>query len=157
MTHTPGRDASDRPDGDRGYFRQPGKVVRAKQWCAAAAFGLCAAWAAHDFTSPGRTASTHSPGTLASPHALWETDCADSHDPYTAADVTPGSVFRAGERWHAVMCEKCHAGPPHHAAVDAEGEKFHARCAKCHHDHEGRAARPARVADEKCVRCHENL
>ncbi|MBN9118122.1 MAG: hypothetical protein J0I06_02985 [Planctomycetes bacterium] len=157
MPRSPSRDLSDPHDGGRGYFHRPGGITRAKLALAAVGLALVFGWAAVDAGYPSRAATAHSPGPLASPHAAWDANCAACHVGFSVTDFGPVSVFRAGERWHAVTCEKCHAGPAHHSTVDAEGAAFHARCANCHHDHDGRQNALARVADAQCVRCHENL
>jgi hypothetical protein len=157
MPRSPSRDLSDRYDGNRGYFRRPCGTARLKHWLAFAGLGAAVGWAAFDLLLPGRAAHTHTHGPLAGPHALWEANCDACHVRFSAADVGPLSLFRAGARWHALSCEKCHAGPPHHANVNAEGAAFHAQCGNCHEEHRGRLHPLARVADGRCTRCHANL
>jgi hypothetical protein len=157
MPRSPSRDLSDPHDGSRGYFHRPGWITRWKLWLAAVGLAVVSSWALLDAAAPRRFATAHSPGALASPHAAWESNCAACHVGFSLTDIGPVSLFRAGERWHTVTCEKCHTGPAHHASVNAEGAAFHARCANCHHDHDGQSKLLARVADQQCVRCHKNL
>src|SRR5262249_14392251 len=79
------------------------------------------------------------------------------HVGYSASDFGPVSLFHTRERWHDLTCEKCHAGPAHHATVTAEGDSFHKGCANCHHDHNGRTNSLTRIGDDQCTRCHADL
>ena len=157
MPRSASRDLADRYTGNRGYFRRPDAVRRAKVWCALVALGLSAGWAFVDATNPSRAAYSHSHGPLANPHAPWDNNCEACHKPQSFDITRPLSVFRATERWHDLTCEKCHTGAAHHATVTPSGESFHNQCSNCHHDHGGRGASLTRIPDKHCTVCHENL
>jgi hypothetical protein len=157
MPRSPSRDLSDRFAGNRGYFRRPDALRRAKHAAAVFAILLAAAWVAADVAAPSWAVTAHTHGAVAGPHAHWEDDCAACHRPHSAGEFTAGSVFAARDRWHDLTCEKCHAGPAHSAGVGAAGQEFHARCSNCHHDHGGRLNSLVRVSDDHCTRCHANL
>jgi hypothetical protein len=157
MTPSQSRELAGRHEGDRAYFRRPGRLARWKYALAAAALAVSAGWASFDVLFPGRAAYSHTHGPLASPHAMWETNCNACHQEFSAAGLGPLSLLRPADRWCALSCEQCHAGPAHHARVDAEGAAFHEQCANCHHDHGGRLNSLVRLADGHCTRCHADL
>jgi hypothetical protein len=87
-------------------------------------------------------------GPLSTAHALFNHDCARCH---TGAFSAVGRLW--GEDTRSVpdeACRNCHAGPDHHA----EARGLH--CAECHREHNGQALL-ARVADNQCTACHQNL
>jgi hypothetical protein len=157
MPRSPSRDRADRFDGNRGYFRRPEALRRAKSALAVAALVLTGVWVVADVVDPARTAYSHAHGPLANPHAVWESDCAACHRPHSVSEVGLGSIFHARDRWHDLTCEKCHAGPAHNANVADTARDFHARCSNCHHDHAGRANSLVRISDGHCTRCHADL
>jgi hypothetical protein len=157
MPRSASRDLADRYAGNRGYFRHPDAIRRAKVWLALVALGLSTGWALLDATDPPRAAYSHSHGPLADPHAPWDSNCAACHKAQSFDITSPFSIFRARDRWHALTCEKCHAGPPHHAAVTGAGDAFHNQCANCHHDHNGRTNSLTRIGDSHCTNCHADL
>jgi hypothetical protein len=157
MPRSPSRDLADRFTGNRDYFQQPDSIRRAKHWLALVALGLSLGWLVFDRMMPSRAAYTHTHGPLADPHAAFDANCEACHRGYSGRDFGPVSLFHTRERWHDLSCEKCHAGPAHHATVDEKGQKFHEGCANCHHDHNGRANSLVRIGDDHCTRCHANL
>jgi hypothetical protein len=157
MPRSPSRDLSDRYDGNRGYFHRRTGLGWLKHWLTHTAVGLTAGWVLFDLFFPTRAAHTHSPGALAGPHAMWEADCKACHVPFSARDVGASSLLRPAERWHALTCEKCHPGPPHHASIRPESATFHGKCSNCHHDHAGRERSLVLLSDDHCARCHANL
>src|SRR6476659_9228567 len=120
MPRSPSRDLADRFDGNRDYFRRPSWVKAGRFWGVVLAAGLVVGWAAFDQLGWSRASSYHTHGELARPHAAWDSDCAACHRPQPGGDLR--TAFRAGDRWRDLTCEKCHAGPAHHAAVDTEGQ-----------------------------------
>jgi hypothetical protein len=157
MPRSPSRDLSDRFAGNRGYFRRGDAIRRAKFGTALVVLVLALGWAAADVALPARATPLHTHGPVANPHAHWENDCAVCHRPHSASEFTPGSVFRARDRWHDLTCEKCHAGPTHAENVADSGKEFHNRCSNCHHDHAGRLNSLVRISDDHCTKCHAQL
>jgi hypothetical protein len=92
-----------------------------------------------------------SPGSLSSGHGPIDDRCVQCHDPV--------------RRVFDLRCERCHdpagRGRMEHAAhvgTVARGGADRTRgvtCLTCHTDHRGTAFRPARIADDRCRRCHE--
>lgn len=157
-------DPTHRPTGkelaarhDRGYLNQPGGPTRNRTVLAVAACVGVGAWAVAEVAAPARTAPAHTHGTLANPHAAWDSDCAACHKPHSLSADGLTSVLNVEGRWHDLSCERCHTGPAHHAAVTDKGKAFHARCSNCHHDHGGRGNSLVRIADRHCTECHADL
>jgi hypothetical protein len=92
-----------------------------------------------------------SPGSVASPHAGIDTNCAQCHQPAKAATD--------------LRCERCHDpidahrfGSPAHAALGGGGawpaaHVAQVQCAVCHTEHGGRSRDLKLVADERCTSC----
>lgn len=157
MPRSPSRDLSDRFDGNRRYFARTDRLRRDRYALAVVALVVAGCWAVADVAGPQRAAYMHSHGPLANPHAVWEDDCAACHRGHSLFELGPRSVFRAGERWHDLTCERCHRGPAHGANVGTDGQAFHDRCSNCHHDHDGRDNSLVRIDDAHCTRCHADL
>ena len=110
------------------------------------------------------SARQFSPGPVASAHAVWDADCATCHVPGTnlrhdAAGISLISSLVGGRAAsdHSHIdrkCQSCHSGEVHHSSQIASEVLS---CAGCHHDHQGRDANIARVADAVCTACHANL
>lgn len=156
MPRSPSRDRSDRFTGFRGYVRVPDRYARAKTVALLSAGVLVGMWLVVEAAHP-RAGAYHTHGPLANPHAAWDQDCAACHRQHGAGDFSLSTVLNARDRWHDLTCTKCHAGPPHHVTMTAEGTDFHNRCSNCHHDHGGRTNSLVRLTDEHCVRCHTDL
>ncbi len=161
MPRSPSRDLSDRYIGKRGYFRRWDTIRRWKYVLAAGAFVASVGWAAIDVVQPSRANYAHTHGPLAGPHAAFDDNCAACHIAQTP-DLNPFAVFGARDRWHALSCGKCHAGPndndfAHHASATKEAREFHNRCSNCHHDHLGRLNSLVRHPDADCNQCHRDL
>jgi hypothetical protein len=152
MPRSPSRDLSDRYIGNRGYFHRWDPIRKYKYILAGVAIVFIAAWVAADVIRPSKAVYAHTHGALAGVHKPWEENCAACHVGYTPGDLGVLSLFNARERWHNLTCEKCHAGPVHHAAVRQAQE-----CADCHHDHQGVASSLTRIDDAHCTKCHANL
>jgi hypothetical protein len=157
MPRSPSRDLADRYTGNRAYFQQSDGIRRAKHWLALVALGLSVGWFVFDRVMPSKAAYTHTHGPLADPHAAFDANCEACHRGYSARDFGLAATFRTRDRWHDLTCEKCHAGPAHHATVTDKGKAYHEGCANCHHDHNGRANSLTRIGDEHCTRCHADL
>lgn len=159
MPRSPSRDRSDRYTGNRGYFHEPDWLRVWKLRAIAIGLAVVVGWLVVEFAFPSQAATAHTHGELANPHAAWDADCAACHVDHNSSSFlrNPVSVFHARDRWHNLTCEKCHAGPAHHASVNEEGQAFHNRCSNCHHDHNGRTNSLVNIADEHCTRCHSNL
>lgn len=157
MPRSPARDLSDRYDKNRGYFRNRDWLWRWRVTLSGVAIGLVALWAAADIVEPKLTAYGHTHGRLANVHAAYDDNCAACHVPHSPREVSLSSVLRPRDRWHDFTCEKCHAGPAHHASSTEAGQKHHQMCSNCHHDHEGRLNSLVRLSDADCTKCHANL
>ncbi|AWM39759.1 hypothetical protein GobsT_18790 [Gemmata obscuriglobus] len=157
MPRSPSRDLSDRYIGRRGYFRSPDVFRRARRALTAIALIGAGVWAAVDVAKPAqRVQYAHSHGQLADVHAAFDNNCEACHKAHKVS-LNPLDAFRARDRWHDLTCEKCHAGPPHHASSNKEAQAFHDRCSNCHHDHNGRLNSLVRLADKDCNWCHAEL
>jgi hypothetical protein len=156
MPRSPSRDRADRFVGNRGYFKQPDAIRRAKNWLALAALGLTGGWAILDAATPQKVVSTHTHGQVAAVHAGWNDKCEACHKPSSPSQISPVSLFRAGDRWLDLTCERCHSGPAHHAAV-VNGKALNDRCESCHHDHNGRDNSLVSLTDSHCTNCHADL
>ncbi|HEY1187602.1 MAG TPA: hypothetical protein VGE74_08080 [Gemmata sp.] len=157
MPRSPSRDLSDRFTGRRGYFRSPDAFRRGRRALTVVALLAAGAWAAVDVAKPAqRVQYSHSHGRLAEVHAAFEYNCEACHKAHRVS-LNPLDAFKARDRWHDLTCEKCHAGPPHHVAVNDKALAFHNRCSNCHHDHEGRSGSLVRLADKDCNWCHADL
>lgn len=157
MPRSPSRDLSDRFTGKRGYFRRPDALRRGKNALAVVALLGAGAWAAVDVLRPSKAAYAHTHGPLANPHAAFDDNCAACHVPQGFAGLGPLGLFNARDRWHDLTCEKCHAGPAHHASANDAAKQFHDRCSNCHHDHNGRMNSLVKLADKDCNQCHASL
>ncbi len=157
MPRSPSRNLSDRYDGNRAYFHRSEVLRRGRYLLAIAALVMVFGWVIADVLVPKRLAYTHTHGPLANPHAAWDNDCAACHRGYSAGDFKVSAAVKPRDRWRDLTCEKCHAGPVHHANLDSSGQAFHKRCENCHHDHKGRLNSLVRIADSHCTRCHANL
>ena len=156
MPRSASRDQSDRYTGNRDYFHRLDWIARAKYRFAALGAVLAVGWGAYDGLLPGRAVTAHSPGPVADVHAAWDATCQTCHVPFAGTAGHPWSPLAAADRWQAQTCEKCHAGPAHHAAVPAADAAFHAQCSNCHHEHGGRSNSMTHIADNHCTGCHAN-
>jgi hypothetical protein len=138
------------------YHKRPDRLQRCKLWLGGLALVLALAWPVLGL-APGVGQAVqrgYSRGSVAAVHATWESDCTTCHTPFTPI---------RGESWAAQMlgiskegsarCRTCHSGPIHHATQLPHD----LACASCHHDHRGRDASLARVADADCTQCHADL
>lgn len=157
MPRSPSRDLADRFRNNRGYFKRPEPLRWGKYALSVVAAIAVIGWSVVDVavTPQSHAALTHGP--VSSVHAMWDYDCAACHRMHSASEFGPMSVLQVRDRWHDLTCERCHAGPAHHASVKPPGEQFQNDCASCHHDHNGRDASLTRMSDEHCSVCHANL
>ncbi|MGI8982115.1 MAG: cytochrome c3 family protein [Pirellulaceae bacterium] len=98
-----------------------------------------------------RAAKQLSPGTLASAHARWESDCKACHVPFTP---TRSDSFGATHHQSDAKCNACHK-----AAVHQENQIAHEveSCASCHREHQGKQALLVRTDDQNCTSCHSSI
>ena len=136
---------------DRGYFKRPNPLQRARRWLVAGGLTLAAAWCAWGAID---VPAHHSPGPVAAVHATWEQDCEACHVPLSPIKPNTWLTTNETRREADAKCEKCHAAPGHHPLqIAAEVGS----CASCHADHRGRDHDLTRVGDRTCVACHENI
>jgi hypothetical protein len=157
MPRSPSRDLSDRYTGKRGYFRTPEAVRRGKYILAALALIGAVAWAGVDVAGPPHARYAHTHGPLSNPHAVFDDNCAACHETRSAKEFSVSGIFNTRDRWHSFTCEKCHAGPIHHASATEKAKEFHNVCSNCHHDHLGRLNSLVRLSDADCTQCHTDL
>jgi hypothetical protein len=160
MPRSPSRDRSDRYADHRGYFRRVTPFTRGKVQLSVLALLTAVTWGAADLVWPQPMRGSHTHGVIAGPHTPWANDCEACHRPLHSASNT--SLFAASARWQDFSCERCHAGPAHHApnpdsANAGADAAFHNNCGNCHHDHNGRSASLVRLADSHCTGCHAKL
>lgn len=117
------------------------------------------AWAAFGLVADPKQ---HSPGPVASVHAMWNTQCSACHTNFrpTSGDAyalfgnqEQLALFGPDSRHGAVQCTQCHAGGAHHANLKGEEQA----CASCHREHRGLDAKLTLVADANCTFCHREL
>jgi hypothetical protein len=111
-------------------------------------------WFGAGWLRPDRGMARYAPGPVTAVHATWQENCRACHLPYTP--IGSGSwlaSFVSSAQAGAVQCQGCHSGPIHHAKQLDNGQA----CASCHHEHRGRTAQLARVADSDCTHCHNDL
>lgn len=160
MPRSLSRDRSDRYTGHRGYFHRLSPLGRGKRLLSALALFAVLLWGTAEVAVPRPLQVAHTHGRIAGPHTPWANDCEACHRPFHAESAL--SPFAAGTRWRDFSCERCHAGPSHHApdphSPNARADAaFHHDCGNCHHDHNGGSASLVRLADSHCTRCHAKL
>jgi hypothetical protein len=134
------------------YFRQIGR----KRWIitgvvAALSGGVLLAAVGTDWWK--RAAS---PGPVHYVHTQWENDCKVCHEPFkpTGSQSAMQGVLGVGKASDE-LCQKCHAGPPHHPKREIKSEV--GSCSSCHTEHRGRHSSLARSPDPTCTKCHADL
>lgn len=98
-----------------------------------------------------RAATQVSPGTLASAHARWESDCKACHVPFTP---TRSDSFGAIHHQADAKCNACHKAAAHHDNQFAHEVES---CASCHREHQGKQALLVRTNDQNCISCHSSI
>jgi len=130
------------------YFRQPHPFRTLRKRLAIACAVLACGWAL--YAAFANDLSIYSPGPVAGVHSSTEAKCVLCHT------GQPDSTFRRNVTDRA--CEKCHAGPVHHANQVFEGKAgSQPACSFCHVEHGGRTAELASVQDGFCTECHKAL
>lgn len=135
-----------------GYYKSGDGYSRFRSALCGLAIAGVAAWTGYACLAGGDRSSgilrepslLASKGTLAKPHAMWDSQCSACHRPFSPISTSLGS-----ER-----CKSCHAGPAHHAN---ERKADTPACAECHKDHQGRDASLTAMQDVMCTRCHAQL
>jgi len=108
------------------------------------------AWAAFGLVADPKQ---HSPGPVASVHAMWNTQCAACHKDFEPTSGDSFALFGGPSRHGIVQCTQCHAGGAHHANLKTTEQA----CASCHREHRGLDAKLTQVADANCTSCHREL
>ena len=154
-----------RLDYHRGRTPAPSKYV----WTLLAVFAA-AAYVGLLGIAGKRAAGQLSPAPVADVHSAFESKCSDCHVEYvplnpsgnglrylaTVLSATrSGHVIAPGSAGHS-GCIKCHRQEtgPHHANQLPQDLPS---CAECHAEHRGRTADLARVNDQACTSCHQNI
>ncbi len=137
------------------YFKRSNGLERGKRMLALLAALATIGGGALLVMSKERQDEWYSPGPVAAVHATWQNDCLACHVPFTP--IRDHAVRLLGkDSIHATdqKCQACHSGVEHHSNQLAEEVRS---CAGCHHEHRGRDAPLARVADKNCTECHAEL
>jgi predicted CXXCH cytochrome family protein len=141
------------------YFKTPSLWERRKWISTVIAAVAAAAWWTVGILLGRQDASFHSPGSLASVHHTWESNCAACHagfhpireDTIAASwPLSPGWV--GGTPESDQKCQACHRGAEHHPV--AQGS-YRPACSSCHQDHQGSQASLLRMDDRACTVCHQ--
>jgi predicted CXXCH cytochrome family protein len=149
---------------DLGYYHVPDRQARWRKLVTGLALLAAAAWVvAAPIWGSNRPSNVHflqqarlaSKGSLARPHAIWESTCEACHIPFTPINTShwaPSLSIRP--QADGARCKTCHAGPIHHVN---QREEAVPSCAECHRDHRGREASLLAMNDSVCTVCHGDL
>lgn len=132
------------------YYRRGDPLDRMKLLLTVLAVVGFGAWAAYGLMADPQQ---HSPGPVASVHAMWNTQCAACHKPFEPTSGDSFALFGGASRHGTVQCQQCHTGGAHHANLKGEEQS----CSSCHHEHRGFDASLTLVADANCTNCHRDL
>jgi len=133
------------------YYRRGDPLDRTKTVLTVLAVLGFGAWAAFGLVADPKQ---HSPGQVASVHAMWNTQCAACHTPFEPTSGDSLALFGESKRHGIVQCTQCHVGGAHHDNFEFAKENA---CASCHHEHRGLDAKLAVVADANCASCHRDV
>jgi hypothetical protein len=134
---------------------RPNKFRRRTWWGAVFLSVLCLAWLA--FEGARGEYQIFEGGDLATPHRLFENDCAKCHVSWATVDRV--FAMDMSDTVYSVKndaCLACHPGSPHHDNQTPGHSDLDLSCAQCHVEHIGDHDLK-RVADQTCVNCHEDL
>jgi hypothetical protein len=140
------------------YYKHPDRLDRWRRRLLGLAVVLSVGWCGLTLLRGDSGRLSFSRGPVAAVHATWEDRCQTCH-------VSATSPISSETRWLPEwltdrtqtpdhQCQTCHSGAVHHANQKA---KETPSCAGCHRDHRGREALLARVPDQACTGCHQNL
>ncbi len=119
------------------------------------AAGAAAAWWTAGVLLGRQDASFHSPGSLASVHLMWQSQCSACHaDFHSIRDDALGTRWEGGTPTSDRKCQACHRGAEHHAVKQGSVAPG---CSSCHQDHQGTQASLVRMDDAACTRCHQAI
>ncbi len=137
------------------YFKTPGLWERRKLLATIAAVVAAAAWWTAGVLLGRQDASFHSPGSLASVHHTWESQCSACHaDFHAIRDDAIAVRWEGGTPASDQKCETCHQGAEHHPVKQGSEAPG---CSSCHQDHQGLQASLLRMDDRACTRCHQAI
>jgi len=146
------RELSERVELD--FQRRPNRFRRRIWWSSLLFSLLCIGWLTY---AGGRGQyRIFEGGDLASPHRLFENDCARCHTTWAPVDRLV-SLDISGKKVTSVenkACLACHPGSTHHEKQIPAHDSI--SCAYCHIEHIGDHDLK-RVSDRVCVECHRDL
>jgi hypothetical protein len=137
-------------------FRRTDRIERWRFWAPLGLVAVFGIWRGADSwieDTPGRV--WHSPGPLATAHAVYDSQCSVCHAAFSPVSSSNWLALGLGQT-HAAdgRCMECHEGVNHHGK-DKAGQA--PSCPACHIEHRGREARLVRTPDGHCTSCHANL
>jgi Cytochrome c7 and related cytochrome c len=137
-------------------YRRRGGIEQWRFWGPLALVAVLLVWRGADAwlqVLPGK--QWNSPGRLAGPHALYDTNCAVCHPGYTPISDADW-VANLLHHNHSAdpNCKSCHAGADHN---NKENPDLRPACSACHLEHNGRDASLVRTRDAHCLSCHKDL
>jgi hypothetical protein len=138
-----GKDLSARHD--LNYFKSPTSLQRWSLRLSIVAAGAALIWLGA--RAYAKNDVLYSKGPLSSAHAFIASRCDLCHSEIVDGRRSVGFQQNAADS----ACLACHDAPKHHAS-----QKFTPSCSSCHVEHQG-PVRLARVADQQCVQCHQEL
>ena len=147
-------------------FHHRPNMLRRRMWrLSAVAVILSLAWLA--YAAVKGQYDIYVAGALATPHQMFENDCAKCHTNWGPAERLWDAVSKPLPAEHPFFYDKetssvsnekciaCHPGPAHR--VDQVPEHNEISCAQCHRDHMGKDHDLAWLANQQCIACHDNL
>ncbi|MCE9605160.1 MAG: hypothetical protein K8U03_09700 [Planctomycetia bacterium] len=132
------------------YYRRADPVDRIKLILTVVAVLLFGGWAAFGLVADSKQ---HSPGPVASVHAMWDKQCAACHKPFEPTSGESFALFGGPSRHGVIQCQQCHSGGAHHTNLKTEEQA----CSACHREHRGLDAKLTLVADGNCTNCHRDV
>jgi predicted CXXCH cytochrome family protein len=137
------------------YFKTPSLWERRKWLITVIAVVAVAAWWTAGVLLGRQNGPLHSPGSLASVHHTWESNCTACHADFCPIrDDAVSVAWESGTPESDQKCQACHRGAEHHPVKKGSIEPG---CSACHQDHQGVQASLLRMDDWACTRCHEAI
>jgi predicted CXXCH cytochrome family protein len=153
MTPVTGRQRASRIPLD--YFKTVSRWERRKRIATVVAAVAAAAWWTGGTLLSRQNAALHSPGSLASVHHTWESQCSACHaDFHPIRDDALGTRWEGGTATSDRKCQACHRGGEHHPLKQGSAAPG---CSSCHQEHQGTQASLLRMDDAACTRCHQEI